>query len=74
MMIKSLPPVTAAALTIRFPAPAAQFPEPDARFSEPAAGFPAPAARFSDSQLLLAMWPSFPRYPIKGNCGCRPWR
>ena len=62
MLLKSLPPVTAAALTIQFPAPAAQFPEPAARFSEPAAWFPAPAARFTAAQSAstsnLAQFPS----------------
>ena len=57
MMIKSLPPVTAAALTIQFPAPAARFPEPAARFPAPADLFPAPAVQ-STSTSNVAQFPS----------------
>ena len=69
MMIKSLPPMTAAALTIRFPAPAAQFPEPAAQFSEPAAWFPAPAARFPARAAQSAVTSNMAQFPSVSDKG-----
>ena len=69
MMIKSLPPMTAAALTIRFPAPAAQFPEPAARFSEPAAWFPAPTARFPATAAQAASTSNVAQFPSVSDKG-----
>jgi SEC-C motif-containing protein len=69
MMIKSLPPVTAAALTIQFPAPAARFPAPAARFPEPAARFPAPAARFPARAAQSASTSNMAQFPSVSNKG-----
>jgi hypothetical protein len=69
MMIKSLPPVTAAALTIQFPAPAARFPGPAARFPEPAARFPAPAARFPARAAQSASTSNMAQFPSVSDKG-----
>jgi len=69
MMIKSLPPVTAAAITIQFPAPAARFPEPAARFPEPAARFPAPAARFPARAAQSASTSNMAQFPSVSDKG-----
>ena len=69
MMIKSLPPVTAAALTIQFPAPTARFPGPAARFPEPAARFPAPAARFPARAAQSASTSNMAQFPSVSDKG-----